>query len=64
MKNVKHSKKSEKTLDQLKSLLNNNQKLELKAMNSLRGGEGDDNGGEDVVIIPPKPVPVPNPAKP
>ncbi len=64
MKNVKHSKNSENTLEQLKSLLNNNQKLDLKAMHSIRGGEGEDSGGGEVIIIPPKTVPVPDPTKP
>ncbi len=52
MKTQKQAKGSVNTLDQLKSQLNHSQKLNLAQMKSICGGEGEDNGGEDIIIIP------------
>lgn len=43
------------TLDNLKNLLKENQELDLKKMNAVRGGDGEDNGGVDIII----PIPIP-----
>lgn len=52
MKTQKQAKGSVSTLDQLKSQLNHNQKLNLAQMKSICGGDGEDNGGVDIIIIP------------
>jgi len=62
MKTQKQTKGSVNTLDQLKSQLNHSQKLNLSQMKSICGGEGEDNGGTNIIIpIPPKPNPKPDP---
>lgn len=43
------------TLDNLKNLLKENQELDLNKMNAVRGGDGEDNGGADIII----PIPIP-----
>ncbi len=56
MKTQKQAKGSVNTLDQLKSQLNHRQKLNLAQMKSICGGEGEDNGGGDIIIIPKPPT--------
>jgi hypothetical protein len=38
------------TLDNLKNLLKENQELDLNMMNAVWGGDGEDNGGADIII--------------
>lgn len=52
MKTQKQAKGTVSTLDQLQSQLKNSQKLNLSQMKSICGGEGEDNGGGDIIIIP------------
>lgn len=45
------------TLDNLKNVLSENQELDLNKMNAVRGGDGEDNGGVDIIIpLPPPPT--------
>lgn len=61
MKTQKQAKGSVNTLDQLKSQLNHSQKLNFSQMKSICGGEGEDNGGGDIIIIPKPTPPLPPP---
>lgn len=57
MKMGKSTMYSVNTLEQLKSNFNLGQELDIQSMNKIRGGHGEDDGGGDVIIIPPKPIP-------
>jgi hypothetical protein len=53
MKNIYTSEREIKNLDQLISILTEKDILCLQAMSCVRGGEGEGNSGEPVIIIPP-----------
>jgi hypothetical protein len=55
MKRAGSSVKTTRNFDLLISKLSENEILNLKAMSSVRGGEG--VGGGDIIIIPPPPKP-------
>jgi len=56
MKRAYESPKTNKNLDQLICKLSENEILNLEAMINVRGGEGEDLGGEPIIIDPrPKP---------
>ena len=54
MKNANKSARAIKNLDQLISVLSEKNILDVNAMSSVRGGDGDGTGGEVIIIIPPK----------
>lgn len=54
MKKENKSAKGNRNFDELVSKLTENDILTLPAMRDVRGGDGEDNGGEPVIIIPPK----------
>lgn len=60
MKRADKSAKATRNLDLLISKVSENEILNLQAMGSVRGGDGEGNGGEVVIIIPP-PTPPPGP---
>lgn len=43
-------------LNRLICELSENELLDLHAMSCIRGGDGEGNGGEPIIIIPPKEV--------
>ena len=53
MKNTNKSARTIKNLDQLISILSEKDILDVNAMSSVRGGDGDGTGGEVIIIIPP-----------
>lgn len=55
MKRMNNHENLVNTLDNLKNSLNENQELDLYKMNAVRGGDGEDNGGVDIII----PIPIP-----
>jgi hypothetical protein len=58
MKSSEKSGKSIKNFDTLVSMLNEKDILCLQAMSCVRGGEGEGQGGEVIIIIPPPTKPV------
>ena len=53
MKNANKSARAIKNFDQLISVLSEKDILDVNAMSSVRGGDGDGTGGELIIIIPP-----------
>lgn len=56
MKNSKNSTKTARTLDLLNSKLSGNEILNMQAMLQVRGGDGEENGGNGPIITPPPPT--------
>jgi hypothetical protein len=56
MKSAVSSAKSFRNFDLLISKLSDNEILNLQAMSTVRGGDGEDNGSEPIIIIPKKPT--------
>jgi hypothetical protein len=58
MKNVPESVKVKtvRIANDLFSLFSEKEILSLESMRCLRGGDGDGNGSDPIIIIPPKPV--------
>lgn len=54
MKKVIESKELVSNLDHLASKLTEKKVLNLNAMKSIKGGEGEDNGGSDIIMPKPK----------
>ena len=52
MKKEEKSVKTTRNLDMLISKLSENEILNMSAMSYVKGGVGEDNGGEPVIIIP------------
>jgi hypothetical protein len=52
MKNTEKSSKETRNLDLLVKKLSEKEVLSVRAMTSIRGGEGETNGGETVITIP------------
>jgi hypothetical protein len=57
MKRAENSAKTTRNLDLLISKVSENEILNLQALRSIRGGEGEGNGNEPIIIIPKPPVP-------
>lgn len=53
MKKAARSTVTTKNSDKLNSIFSDNEKLSERAMQWIRGGDGD--GGGDIIIFPPKP---------
>lgn len=53
MKRTNKAGTTKRNFDELVSILSEYQILDHNSLLSVRGGEGD--GGEDIIIIPPKP---------
>jgi hypothetical protein len=53
MKRAEKMVKNNRSFDELISKLTGIEILDLNAMSSVRGGEGD--GGGDIILMPPKP---------
>ncbi|MGE0079211.1 MAG: hypothetical protein AB7S48_15235 [Bacteroidales bacterium] len=56
MKRENNSKTIVNTLDKFELLMVNAQKLDMSAMKSICGGDGEDNGGSDIIM----PIPIPD----
>jgi hypothetical protein len=56
MKRADKSSEMTGNFDQLITKLSENAVLSLQAMSCVRGGDGEDNGGVPIIIIPPKKV--------
>lgn len=52
MKRADESTETNRNFDQLISKLTEVEILSLEAMSCVRGGDGEDNGGEPIIIIP------------
>jgi len=52
MKRADKSSETNRNFDQLISKLSENEVLSLQTMSCVRGGEGDGNGSEPIIIIP------------
>jgi hypothetical protein len=57
MRRADKSAKTTRNLDLLVSRLSENEMLNLRSMSNVRGGDGEGDGGEDIIIIPPPPKP-------
>jgi len=53
MKKVDKSATTERNFDELISKFSGNEVLNVYAMQSVKGGDGD--GGADIILMPPKP---------
>jgi|WetSurMetagenome_2_1015567.scaffolds.fasta_scaffold1303874_1 hypothetical protein len=56
MKSADKSANASRNFDMLISKLSENEILNLGEMSNVRGGDGEDNGGELIIIIPKKPT--------
>jgi len=54
MEKTDKSAMAKRNFDELISRLSDNEVLDLHAMRCVRGGDGEGNGGEPIIIIPPK----------
>ena len=52
MRRATKSSEETRNLEMLMSVLSENEKLNLQTMSSVRGGDGEANGSEPIVIIP------------
>jgi hypothetical protein len=52
MKRADESAKTSRNLDQLLSKLSEKEILNLNAMSCVKGGDGEGDGGESIIIIP------------
>ena len=55
---MKRTNKSEKTIRNCEEIISNFPEcgiLTLHAMQCIRGGDGEDNGGEPIIIVPKEP---------
>ncbi len=57
MKKVIESEKPVKNVDQLVSNFSGEEILSTQSMLSVRGGDGEGDGGVSIIIIPPPPPP-------
>lgn len=57
MRRADKSANETRNLSLLISKLSENEILNIQAMSCIRGGDGEANGGEDIIIIPPPPRP-------
>ena len=55
MKRADKSAMPKRNLNELISKLSKDEILDLHTMSYIRGGDGEGNGGGDIIIIPPKP---------
>lgn len=55
MKNLNKKSEDKRNLESLISRISETQILNIHAMSCVRGGDGEANGGGDIIIIPPKP---------
>jgi hypothetical protein len=55
MKNAARSSEETRNLEMLMSMLSENEVLNLRTMSSVRGGDGEANGSEIIIIIPQPP---------
>jgi hypothetical protein len=53
MKTANKSEVTKRNFDELVSILSK-ETLDLHAMSCVKGGDGEGNGGEPIIIIPPK----------
>jgi len=53
MKRVDTTTTTKRNFDELISLFSKDEILDLHAMNHVRGGDGEGNGSEPIIIIPP-----------
>ena len=54
MKNANNSTTAKRDFDELISKFSKDEILDLLAMNHVRGGDGEGDGGGDIIIIPKK----------
>ena len=52
MKKLLESAKPTNNIGRINQMLSKIEKLNQNAMKSIRGGDGEDNGGGDIIIIP------------
>jgi hypothetical protein len=55
MKKVDTTATAKRNFDELISQFSKDEILDLHAMNHVRGGDGEGNGGGDIILLPPKP---------
>jgi len=55
MKRVDTTTTTKRNFDELISQFSKDEILDLHAMNHVRGGDGEGNGGGDIILLPPKP---------